>query len=76
MQSLGVAEHQQGQPGAESSFRRGHEFGGEGGGNRSGWAAGPAADRKAANRALASERRRDEHFVVAVVRGMLGGLGR
>ena len=76
MQSLGVAEHQQGQPGAESSSRRGHEFGGEGGGNRPGWAAGSAADRRAANRALALERRREEHFVVAVVRGMLGGRAR
>jgi hypothetical protein len=78
MQSLGVAEHQQGQPGAESSHlsMRGHEFGGEGGGNRSGWVAGSAADRRAANRALASERRRDEHFVVTVVCRVVGGWGR
>ena len=73
MQSLGVAEHQQGQPGAESNSRRGHEFEGEGGGNRPGWADGPAADREAGSRALASERQRNEHFVVLVVRGVLGG---
>ena len=76
MQPLGVAEHQQGQPGAESSCRRGHEFREEGGEDRAGWAAGSAADRRAANGTWPLERRREERFVVAVVRGVLGGRGR
>ena len=71
---LGVAEHQQGQPGAGSSLfsRRGHGSGGDGGEMQPGWAAGSAAQSGAADRALASGRQREEHCVVAAVLGRRG----
>lgn len=69
MQSLGVAEHQQGQPGAGSSLfsRRGHGLGRQGGEMRPVWAAGSAADRGAADRALAFGRQRAKRYVVSAV---------
>ncbi len=66
MQSLGVAEHQQEQPGAESSLfsGRGHVFSGDEGGMQWGWAAQSAAGAKAADGRFGFGGWPDERFVV------------
>ncbi len=72
MQSLGVAEHQQGQPGAKSSLcsRRGHGLGGDEGGMQWGWAAGSAAGATAADGRFRFGGWPDERFVVGAAMAM------